>query len=527
MFLSLRKEKIESFLIALFALGFALASALWLGQDASWDLRNYHFYNPYAWLQNRANIDIAPAQLQSYFHPFADTPHYLMVKAGYPSWVITCVLALPVALTLYFLGRLFLVASSHSKPFYVVFPVLLMAGTGASGFSVIGSTMSEWHVTALFLAALWLSLKENGALSVTTALQSGLLGGLAVGLKLTGAGYAVALGAMYLCMPGSLVQRIRQTAWLGLGGLIGFTLAFAPWALEMWSRFQNPLFPFFNQWFKSPWAEFSSYAATPYATQTVWEMLSLPWRLMWTSAPLVAEFRLQDWRLGLGFPALALLAFGPFQSDEKQKKLWWPLFVFCVVSYVIWAKLYGIYRYAGVLEVLMPVAIVMACISIFKTRKIWAVSLATVVVLTPTVWPNWGRLPHGQAAVVAKMPQLPANAMVIFATLEPVGYLAPNLPPEIPVVSLINNFMHTNPGRIQLQTLATQKVLQHQGPLWLLKQRGFEAEKYYTGKPIAMMLDEIGLTSESHNCLPIQTKFTDTFMLCPVSLQRNKSSNPI
>jgi hypothetical protein len=125
------------------------------------------------------------------------------------------------------------------------------------------------------------------------------------------------------------------------------------------------------------------------------------------------------------------------------------------------------------------------------------------------------------------MPQLPANALVIFATLEPVGYLAPNLPPEIPVVSLINNFMHTNPGRIQLQTLATQKVLQHQGPLWLLKQRGFEAEKYYTGKPIAMMLEEIGLTSESHNCLPIQTKFTDTFMLCPVSLQRNKSSNPI
>ena len=117
MFLVWHKEKIDLFLISTFALCFAFGSALWLGQDASWDLRNYHFYNPYAWLQHRANIDIAPAQLQSFLHPFADIPHYLMVKAGYPSWLIACVLALPVALTLYFLGQLSRVTRISAKPF--------------------------------------------------------------------------------------------------------------------------------------------------------------------------------------------------------------------------------------------------------------------------------------------------------------------------------------------------------------------------------------------------------------------------
>ncbi|MFM9989825.1 MAG: hypothetical protein ACKVOY_00195, partial [Burkholderiaceae bacterium] len=180
-------------MISTFALCFAFGSALWLGQDASWDLRNYHFYNPYAWLQHRANIDIAPAQLQSFLHPFADIPHYLMVKAGYPSWLIACVLALPVALTLYFLGQLSRVTRISAKPFYVVLSILLISGTGASGFPVIGSTMSEWHVTALFIAALWLTLKENDLPSVLTCLLSGFLGGFAVGLKLTGAVYAVAL----------------------------------------------------------------------------------------------------------------------------------------------------------------------------------------------------------------------------------------------------------------------------------------------------------------------------------------------
>ena len=517
MFLLWHKEKIDLFLISSFALCFAFGSALWLGQDASWDLRNYHFYNPYAWLQHRANIDIAPAQLQSFLHPFADIPHYLMVKAGYPSWLIACVLALPVALTLYFLGLLSRVIRISAKPFYVILTIMLIAGTGASGFPVIGSTMSEWHVTALFIAALWLTFKENDLPSVLTCLLSGFLGGVAVGLKLTGAVYAVALGVMYLFMPGSLLQRIRQTACLGLGGLIGFMLVFAPWGLEMWSRYQNPLFPFFNQWFKSPWAEFSNYAGSPYATQSLWDLASLPWRLMITSTPLVSEFRLQDWRLGLGFPALAWLAFGSLKFRQEQPKFWLPVFVFCSVSYVIWAKLYGIYRYAGVLEVLMPLAIMMAISSIFKKSIFWAIATATGLLLTPTVWPAWGRLPHGESAVVAQIPLLPDNSMVVFATLEPVGYLSPSLPKEVPVVSLINNFMHTDPGKIELQNLATQKVLQHQGPLWLLSQQGFEAEKYYNGKPIATMLNELGLYARTQDCLPIQTGFTDKLALCRLS----------
>ena len=143
---------------------------------------------------------------------------------------------------------------------------------------------------------------------------------------------------------------------------------------------------------------------------------------MITSTPLVSEFRLQDWRLGLGFPALAWLTFGSLKSLQERQKFWLPVFVFCSVSYVIWAKLYGIYRYAGVLEVLMPLAIVMAIHSLFKKSTFLAIAIATGIILTPTVWPAWGRLPHGQPAVVAQIPQLPENSMVVFATLEPVGY---------------------------------------------------------------------------------------------------------
>lgn len=519
MFLSLRKEKTDSLLIGLFALCFAMGSALWLGQDASWDLRNYHFYNPYAWLQNRAGVDVAPAQLQSFLHPFADLPHYLMVKAGFPSWLIGCALALPVAISLYFLARLSQAANEHAKSICGVLAILLIAGTGASGFPVIGSTMSEWHVTALFMAALWITFKENRPPSFSTCLLAGLLGGFAVGLKLTGSVFAVALGAMYLTLPGLFTQKLQQTIYLAIGGLVGFAIAFAPWGLTLWSRYHNPLFPFFNQWFQSPWAEFSSYAGTQHAVKSLWDLITLPWQLMNSTAPLVAEFRLQDWRLGLGFPALALLAFSPFMAIEERQRYWRPLFVFCIVSYVIWAQLYGIYRYVGVLEVLMALAIIKASLSVFKKQQMLVVVLTTVLVLTPTIWPYWGRLPHGSPAVLANMPKLPNKAMVVFATLEPVAYLVPNLPPEVPVVSLVNNFMQPHIETMQLQKLANQKIMEHDGSLWLLTQKGFEQEKYYNGKPIASLLKEFGLSVRTENCLPIQSEFSNSMALCQMFIQ--------
>jgi hypothetical protein len=45
------------------AIGLPLLAMAHLGLDSNWDLRNYHLYNPHAWLTGRMAIDIAPAQL--------------------------------------------------------------------------------------------------------------------------------------------------------------------------------------------------------------------------------------------------------------------------------------------------------------------------------------------------------------------------------------------------------------------------------------------------------------------------------
>lgn len=47
-----------------------------LGQDANWDLRNYHWYNPYAFLNGKIGVDLNPGQFQSYFNPTIDLLYY-------------------------------------------------------------------------------------------------------------------------------------------------------------------------------------------------------------------------------------------------------------------------------------------------------------------------------------------------------------------------------------------------------------------------------------------------------------------
>lgn len=49
--------------VALVAIVLAAGWAAFVGQDANWDLRNYHFYAPYAWLSGTWRDHLAAAQV--------------------------------------------------------------------------------------------------------------------------------------------------------------------------------------------------------------------------------------------------------------------------------------------------------------------------------------------------------------------------------------------------------------------------------------------------------------------------------
>src|ERR1700675_206739 len=79
-----------------------LASALLLRQDVNWDLRNYHFYNAWAFVYGRLGWDLAPAQLQTLHNPLLALPFYWMVAADWPPQLISFVMAAPAGVGAFF-----------------------------------------------------------------------------------------------------------------------------------------------------------------------------------------------------------------------------------------------------------------------------------------------------------------------------------------------------------------------------------------------------------------------------------------
>jgi hypothetical protein len=78
-----------------FALCLGVIASVFMRQDFSWDLQNYHLYNAWAFLNDRRHVDLAPAMFQSYFNPLLDLPQYWMSvslnwNARWVAFVIGC-----------------------------------------------------------------------------------------------------------------------------------------------------------------------------------------------------------------------------------------------------------------------------------------------------------------------------------------------------------------------------------------------------------------------------------------------------
>ncbi len=160
--------------------------------------------------------------------------------------------------------------------------------------------MNDWYVAAAVLAALWLVVRSGDPAHARARAWAGagLLVGAAAGLKLTGAIYGVGLLAAALAAGGS--APLACGAGSALAMAVAFAVTAGPWMATMYERYGNPLFPYFNDVFRSPWADPVSYSATRFGPATSLEWLVFP-------VPAAGEARRLRVRAGVPRRALALL----------------------------------------------------------------------------------------------------------------------------------------------------------------------------------------------------------------------------
>ena len=422
-----------------------------LGQDANWDMQNYHYYNPWAWWNGRIfDWDVAAAQIQTYHNPILDFPFFAMVTLAWPPRVIAFVLSMPTALAGFFVYKLAWIlfdALPARERAVAVACAVAIGTTSAMGLGTLAVTMNEWPLAMLVTFALWWLVRAQdaqGSIARRALVVGGLAMGIAAGAKLTAASFPLAMCIALLVRGPRL--RVTDAAWFAVGAACGIAIAYGPWGYALWTHYGNPLFPYAYQWFASPWWETQPVPGRRFGPDSVAGYLLFPFALWQPPLFFVAETVYRDARIPLAY-ALALVAAAvwlfrrPRHMDGAARKFEWRLVAsFCVVSFVVWTIAFSISRYLVPLEALCGVIIGGVLLQLLPHRTaLVAIATCTVALIVTTRIADWGRVPFGDRWFEAKsMPIVEANGLVLITTGEAVSYYIPMLPPTSRYVGALN-----------------------------------------------------------------------------------------
>jgi hypothetical protein len=499
-------------------LGLALALALGglasiaLRQDSNWDLQNYHLYNAWAFVHDRFGIDWAPAQLQSFYSPFLDLPFYALVAADLPPRLIAFALAIPTGVAWFFFARIavhLFAGLPVATRTQAIVAAMTLGVTAPMSVSLIGLTTNDWYSAAFVMSALWLVVRnaELRPVPVMTLLAAGALAGAGAGLKLTGTIYGVGLVAGMLALPGTRRERLRAAAVSGAAAALACAVTAGPWMYLMYERYGNPLFPYFNQIFRSPWADPVAYSATQFGPASLPEWLVFPFALLWKLEGYVSEPEFRDARPALLY-ALALTALcvagwrriatsgAGAPRVVAAAPAWRFLGVFFLASFAAWAVQYRIFRYLVPLELLAGLFITYFLLRLVPARHV-PVALAAVVLLAIVTakFPTWWRQKFQDHFLTVEMPAVKPDALVLLVAAEPMSYVLPFFPADARFAGLVSNF--NDPDRTnRLQRTIAALIHSHGGSLYALAAP--------PGRDVgANALAKMGLQRES--CQPIRT----------------------
>ena len=482
-----------------------------VGQDQNWDLQNYHYYDPFAWLHGRLWLDIAPAQIQTWHNPLLDVPLYLMTRAGWPGCIASLWLALPMMLALYFLLRMYLLLGG--RPSRVALGALgVIAMTGAAAYAEIGTCFNDAFIAAGILGGLFVLLREDPVKGRASMwLLAGLLAGIVTGLKLTAGVYCLGLAGAAVAMP-SLRAMPRRLLALLLGGIVGFGLAYGYWGTLLFHLHGDPFFPYFNQFFHSPDAMLTSHADMRFHPNSIGDAMLVPIRLLHVTHR-YSEVKLRDPRLLSGMLGFVLLLWQSSRGESDANRLRLArlraLAGFFFVSFAAWAFQSGIYRYVLPLELLACLNIVLLLDWLPSHRRDVGAIVLCLLLIAATHRPSWGRTHHFEKPLVqVAMPSLPAYSMVVLSSQQPLAFAVTALPDDVPAIAINNSLMH--PDRCTALTVAAgQRIQSHAGPLWLLRSDNATDD---VGEQVAK--DAYGLVVNG-TCKPVATNF-GKLRLCPL-----------
>ena len=436
--------------------------AIYIGQPDDWDFRNYHFYNAYAFLNNRFDFDLFPGGQQTFFNPLLDTFFYALSK-GLNSNSVSFIVGFFQGISFIFLYKIsYALFDGLPDGYRKTYSILLgIFGILSTGFiSEVGSLQHDSLTAVLILVSLYLCIRliknpEGRSNNLKFLFFSGLAVGLASGFKLTNLIYFVSLFIPTVLLIKPLKNKINSSFIFCLGFLLGFLVTEGFWMYKLWVNFKNPIFPYFDNLFNSvpifPDIGFDK----RFYPKNIFETFF--WPFIFTINPnRVSEiyFRSVIWAPAYLLFFLFSLKFflsickSKLHSVTEEGKFF---IIFCGISYLLWLKFFGIYRYLIAIEVLLPILFVILSQHLVILNNAFKFNLLMFFLLFFSVVnfsaiPNWGRI-HRHTNFYPSDAELNVkleNASLFFLYGQPTSFVVPLVDKKIPVVLIPEKFKYTS-----------------------------------------------------------------------------------
>lgn len=442
----------NNILMLLFFCIIAVSISLHFRYEIISDFSNYHYYLPWAFFNDRTFTDIALAMENSYHNPLADMPYYFLVKYFNDNptvfYIYTGMYYGILIFIFYKLCRLVFKPEQKTE----LLLTMIIAMTGFATLSQIGTSSNEILVCSGIMAGLYLLYKELFVLQKERGyilFISGGIMGMMLGLKLTVIVYCVAAGCTLILFYKILQTPVKTIVIFALGGLTGFLIVNGWWMYILYEHFGNPLFPYLNNVFKSPYYAEKFLTYSDFYEKEAADYFLFPYKASFQlNNQVTSETEMLDVRLALGYTILlATIIVGIFKrnliSIIKQHQNIVFLVVFSVISYALWLQIFSIIRYAIPFEMLIALFIVLYFSALRPNDLIkfalWASGCIILffMLLSGLPYSSWGNRIGDAKLVYDNKIHLPEKSLLI--SLSPgTGLAATQIVKNNPDVKLAN-----------------------------------------------------------------------------------------
>jgi hypothetical protein len=298
--------------------------------------------------------------------------------------------------------------------------------------------------------------------------------------------------------------------------------------VKLQSQFGNPTFPFYNDIFKSAWAELHSHSDDRWLALSFGEALLRPFTLAYDNHYTQTQNLARDARYAVVYALLIFAAITwivrryllandarngragrakfVFTSLSPAERF---LLIFFTVSYIVWQVKFSTIRYTAIAELIGPALIVVLTFALFRSgivrTGVIALSLMIIVIALNPV--QHERHPWGEKFWNVQLPAIPnpEQAIVLMANTRPWGYLVPLFPHELRWLRLKSNF--TEPAHTtKMQTEMRRVIDEHSGDIYLISRAH---QQYYSWlEQDAQVLSQYGLSVDTQHALPIVSPYS-------------------